>query len=114
MFRIVAIAAALAGLTAAPAASAAPIRKCGNLHPGATHFSWEPLDGAGTFNVTTRVIRCRAAVRVVLNAYDTYAHPDRRWRWRGWRCRVKQTGIETSDTRCTNSGGRVVRWQAGA
>lgn len=116
MLRSIVIAALATCLIVPSAASAAPIRECGNFDPGKGRWTYGQVQGAGLFNLTTRRVWCTVARRVALRAYNTYER-DRRWRWRGWQCRVLSSGYESSDTRCKKRrDGRwhVVRWQSGA
>lgn len=96
---------AVALLSAPAGASAAPIKECGNYD--GLRWTYGQIQGAGTFNVTARVVGCREARTVALKA-----SPERRFR--GWSCRYVDQGYEYADVRCTKSGGRVVRWQSGA
>ncbi len=92
------VAAVVGLLLAQHTASAAPIRECGSYR-----------DGAGIVSVTSRGVSCRTARRVA-----RYSGPDRyvrRWSWRGYSCRLLASEYRYSDSRCTKSGGRVVRWQ---
>jgi hypothetical protein len=102
----------VSALVAPGAASAAPIRECGNA--GTVY------DGnVRIVNVTSRVVRCRFARRFA-RAQMLHAGPacreDRWCRFRGWRCR-HIAYRETSDIRCTTVTGHerrvrpVVRWQ---
>jgi hypothetical protein len=87
------------------AAATAPIRECGDVN-------------RSIYNVTSRVVSCRTARRLVRRLVilpgcteDRYCH------YRGWRCtqygyRIPR-GYET-DSRCTKPGGRVVRYQYGS
>lgn len=77
--------------------SAAPIRECGDL------FSYN------SGNITAKVVTCTQARRLVKRVMQSTAR-----HFGGMTCRRKVTGYEGSDIRCTGSGGRVVRWQAGA
>jgi hypothetical protein len=104
------LAATVGVLAGAPASSsAAPIRECGDYAPGG---------GAGVYNITTRVTRCRVARRMARNFY--YGHwtnvprDSRPFRRGEYTCRNQQIGYELADLRCTASRGRVVRWQHGA
>ncbi len=107
------IAALALAIPATSASAAAPIRECGNYgwpegYKGSKPiWTFGPLDGAGIFNVTTRRVRC-AAARDFVEDWNGQS------RFRGFRCRTRTTGIEESDTRCTASRGRVVRWQSAA
>lgn len=96
-------------------ASAHSIRECGShgdTGNGRIGWTYGRILGAGTFNVTSRVVSCRTARRVARRSYpDRYV---RRWSWRGWRCRILASAHEYSDQRCTKRGGRVVRWQSGS
>lgn len=114
MKRLIAPIVVLAGVLPATAA-AAPVRECGNYgyHDGRQQWTYEPLTGAGTYNVTSRVVGCRTARRLALHA-SSRAGNDRTWRYRRWRCRYVSRAYEYADVRCTRAGGRVVRWQFGA
>lgn len=83
----------------APAATAAPIRECGNMPD---HF-------AG--NITTRVVGCAEARRVVKAWNATVAQQGGSGNVRGLYCRYRDIAYEAGDIRCTGSRGRVVRWQ---
>jgi hypothetical protein len=115
--------AAMVGLLPVNAYGAAPIRECGNY--GWTEdgqgpkFTFEEIDGAGTWNITTRVASCRTARRV----HRRWSRDDGRYcnAPRFTRCRILRfdcrriaSGYEWADWRCTRAGGRVVRWQTGA
>lgn len=111
--------AAAVGLLATPGVDAHPVKECGAY--GFSKDADEPafipdsrLDGAGTFNITARGLKCGTAHWIV-----------RRWSDRcrrsvcyvgTFRCRTKQTGYELSDTRCTTRRSRhyIVRWQSGS
>lgn len=119
-FRLLALGAVTLLLSApSPASAQAPIHECGNygthanspVSPDGTieaRWHYEEPDGAGIWNVTSRVVPCREARRVVL------AFPGRRGRVRGLNCRYLRNEHEYVDVRCTGNRGRVVRWQAGA
>jgi hypothetical protein len=95
-------------------ALAAPIRECGNhgYANGRIRWTYGPLDAGGIFNVTSRVVDCPTARRVVLGASrKTHGH---RFTYRLWSCRVLSQGTDHADLRCTRAAGRVVRWQVGA
>jgi hypothetical protein len=100
-------AASLVAVTTAPA-DAAPIRECGDA---GTFFN----GAVSIYNVTSRVVPCPRARRFA-RRYYRYGGPacreDRYCTYRGWRCRNVAYREET-DSRCTNSGGRVVRFQVG-
>lgn len=103
----------LIAVLAAPVASssASAIRECGNYGFTADGrgpmWTYRAVEGAGTYNVTSRVVHCRTARRVALHAYPHHAY-------RGWSCRYVSRAEEYADIRCTKPGGRVVRFQAGA
>ncbi len=107
------IAALVLAIPATSASAAAPIRECGNYgwpegYEGSEPiWTYEQLDGAGIFNVTTRRVACRKARRFVLRyrGTDTY--------FPTWNCR-EINRYEFSDVRCTARRGRVIRWQTGA
>lgn len=87
---------------ASRAQPAAPIRECGDL----------PHRYA--YNITTRVVRCREARRVVRRWNNTAARRRSGDGYvRGLYCNYRSTGYEQGDIRCTGSGGRVVHWQTG-
>jgi hypothetical protein len=91
--------------------SAASIRECGNFD--GSHWTNSQIQGAGIYNVTSRVVGCGTARKVARRAYNTY-RSGRVWRYNGWTCRIVSQATEFSDTRCTRGGGRVVRWQSGS
>lgn len=94
------LAAVLCALCAsAPAALASPVRECGAM----------PNDFAG--NITTRVVGCTEARRVVKAWNATVAQDGGSGSVRGLYCRYRDTAYEAGDIRCTGSRGRVVRWQ---
>jgi hypothetical protein len=100
---------ALAVVTAVTLAGApapgygAPIRECGDL----------PHRHA--FNITTRVVRCLEARRVVRRWNNTVAQTRGGDGYvRGLYCNYRSVGYEQGDIRCTGSRGRVVRWQTGS
>jgi len=89
-------------------AEAAPIRECGDagsFFGGAVRI----------YNVTSRVLLCPRARRFA-RRYFRHGGPacreDRYCTYRGWRCRNVASREET-DSRCTNTGGRVQRFQLG-
>jgi hypothetical protein len=102
----VALVAAVVLLPVSAEGEAAPIRECGNagsLHDGQVHV----------YNVTSRVVSCSFARRFARRQmlYGGPACREDRWcTYRRWRCRHVAYRVE-GDIRCTNSGGRVVRWQ---
>jgi hypothetical protein len=102
--------AAILALTADPA-YASGIRECGNYGyreaTGTSGWGMSPIDGAGTYNLTTRRVTCPTARRFVLRYRGTDSH------YPTWRCR-EVNDYEFSDVRCSASGGRVIHWQAGA
>jgi hypothetical protein len=102
-------------LFAPSAASAAPIRECGNYgwKDGGMRWTYGQIEGAGIFNVTSRRVWCSVARQVARRAYNTYAG-GQTWRWKGWRCRILRSAHEFSDTRCTKRRTHIVRWQAAA
>ena len=95
--------------TSGAADAAAPIRECGDYAPGG---------GAGVFNITTRVTKCRTARRMARRLYHGHwrnIKPEGQPFPRGeYTCRWRSIGIEAADVRCTASRGRVVRFQTGA
>lgn len=99
MKKTIATAALTLALALPASASAAPYRECGDI----------ANDGAYLVNVTTRVVSCSTARRALrLMWYGKSSG------LRGYHCRNRQIGIESSDVRCTASGGRVIRYQTGA
>lgn len=84
-------------LIGTPAASAAPVRECGQIPSSAA------------YNITSRVVSCLEARRVVRSWSQNSARP----LIRGLRCRYRNTGYESGDIRCSGSRGRVVHWQTG-
>jgi hypothetical protein len=103
--------AAVVAFAAGPAYASA-IRECGNH--GWTDdgygpaWTYGPISGASpAYNLTTRRVSCRAARRFALRYRGTDTYFPR------WRCR-EVNDYEWSDVRCTASGGRVIRWQAGS
>lgn len=119
--------AAIALVLAVPmtASSATPIRECGNYGWPRGHrgdrpiFTFRPIEGAGTYNITTRVSPCRTAYRIIRRVqgrtYRRYCNRDAtRCRVLRFTCREVRGGHEFSDMRCTGEGNRVVRWQSGA
>ena len=101
----------------APGASAA-IRECGAFD-GARFVPDDELQGAGVYNITTRVATCRRARKIVRRYWTSHS----KWCGRnsstcaigwGYTCRDTRLGVENYDTRCTASRGRVVRFQHGS
>jgi hypothetical protein len=74
-------------------------------------WTYEPISGAGTFNVTSRAVGCATARRVVRRTKYVRSGPRGP---AGWRCGYVREAYEFVDIRCTATGGRVVRWQSGA
>ena len=112
MKRIILMAVVLGALLmCASVAPAASVRKCGNFD--GTRWTNSQVQGAGIFNVTSRVAGCGTARKVARRAYNTYSS-GRTWRYHGWSCRILSQASESTDTRCTASGRRAVRWQSGA
>lgn len=99
-------------------ASSRPIRECGNYgwvsSRGRTGWTYGTIDGAGIFNVTSRVVNCRTARRVTLGSIRTAGPDPGPWHWRAWRCRTLVERHEYADIRCTAHHGRVVRYQTAA
>jgi hypothetical protein len=97
---LVAGAALTVALTAALAttAAAAPIRECGNM---AHRFA---------NNITSRVVSCPEACRVLRRWNNTVAQRGGDGGVRGLYCNYRNTGYEAGDIRCT-AGRRVVCWQ---
>lgn len=95
-----------------PEGASGTIHKCGNLFysDGETAWSYEPVDGAGIFDVTTSRVPCRSARKLVAKAPT-----DRlRWRYGAFTCRTADQAHEYIAVRCAATGRRVVRWEAGA
>jgi len=112
MKKLIMTAAATAALFGAvgTSAQAAPINECGNWGwRGGSGPSWgmTPIEGAGIYNVTTRAVGCSTARRFVRRYRGTDSY------YPTWNC-VERNAYESSDIRCTASGGRVIRWQSGA
>jgi hypothetical protein len=106
-------AAALAAAMLASVADAAPIRECGNFPDANGRWTYDSIRGAGIYNVTTRRVRCARARDIVRHIRFGRRAPFRP-HYPGWFCRYVHRAYESVDIRCTASGGRVVRWQAGA
>ena len=66
-----------------------------------------PIDGAGSYNLSTRNVSCRTARRFEGRYRGPGSYYPR------WRCR-EINDYEFSDVRCVASRGRVIHWQAGA
>jgi hypothetical protein len=81
------------------ATAAAPIRECGDMRHRLA------------FNITSRVVPCREARRVVRSWNNSVAQRGGDGRVRGLHCNYRDIGYEAGDIRCTGSRGRVVRWQ---
>lgn len=100
--RAAALALGLCGalLVAAPTASGARIKECGD----------QPSQLA--YNITTRVVSCSEARRVTRSWNNGPArNGSGNGRVRGLDCRYRDTGQEAGDIRCTGAAGKVVRWQ---
>jgi hypothetical protein len=116
----IAVAAATLAVVAEPSATfAAPIRDCGNY--GFTFdgrgpvWTFTPIDGAGTNNLTTRNVSCRGARRFYRRWNRRRSAAPRVTYLGAFRCvDLKYGAWEYADIRCMASRGRVVRWQAGA
>lgn len=106
---LLAVASSAVALLLPSAASAAPVKRCGNYAPGG---------GAGVYNITTRVTSCRQARLMARNFYrgrwSNVPSDSRVFRRSAYRCRNRNVGIESAVLRCTARGGRVVRWEHGA
>ena len=102
--RLAAVTTLALALAIPASAEAAPIRECGdyNMDTGRLTFGSVP-SGVWLGNVTVRGTTCRTALRMVRSSGDLP----------GWRCRNRQTAVETTDVRCTR-GSRVIRYQTGA
>jgi hypothetical protein len=97
-----AVAGTIAMASGAPAASASPVRSCGNIPETSRHLT--------IWNVTTRGLRCPKARRAALKMFYC---PGRHCRAVGYRfiCRNLGRG-EAVDMRCV-AGRVVVRFQTG-
>jgi len=96
----------------------------GRRHRGPLHK--QEIDGAGIFDITAEVSSCKTARRIIRISTRENNNPCVRYRDGlpsgarnpcrviGFTCRSRQTGDESSATRCTRKGGRVVRWTSGA
>ena len=69
------------------------------------------MPSAHAFNITTRVVGCTRAKRVIRSWNRGAARRGGNGYARGLYCRYRDTGYEAGDIRCTGTGGRVVRWQ---
>jgi hypothetical protein len=100
---------ALSTAAASPALAASHV-DCGNWADhgdGRMRWGMIPIQGAGSYNLTTHAVGC-ATARSFVRRYrgtDTY-YPT-------WVC-PEVNEYESPDTRCTASGGRVIRWQSGS
>lgn len=116
---VAAVAAALFLISAAPAATGAAspgkavARDCGNYGYIAdeerTGWTSGQVDGAGIFNVTARKTPCAAARRVAL-----HASPERKPRYRGWKCHYLKRSYENVKVRCEQTSTQTVTWESGA
>jgi hypothetical protein len=104
-------------LSGAATAWAAPIKECGNQEAGG-EWTYDEISGAGVYNLTSRVISCRAARRVVSTLHHAWDGPSipRHVTVFGYRytCRLLSQAVELFDIRCTARRGRVARWQEGS
>lgn len=100
---------ALLAITATPA-SAGAVRECGSWGDhGDSQLRWgmSPVRGFGIYNVTTRNVGCSTARRFARRYKGTDSY------YPTWKCR-ETNEYESSEVRCTRSGGRVIRWQTGS
>ncbi len=103
---------------AAASGASAAIRECGAFD-GVRFVPDDEMEGAGVYNITTRVATCRRARKIVRRYWNDFSSwCDRsssvcKIGW-GFTCRRTRLGEEYSDARCTASRGRVVRFQYGA
>ena len=63
------------------------------------------------YNLTSRVVRCGKARRVVRRWNNVVARHGGDGRALGLYCNYRTLGYEAGDIRCTGSRGRVVHWQ---
>ena len=87
---------------------ASAIKECGNKPAGGA-WTYDQVQGAGLFNLTTRNVSCdeaRSLVDQIDFSGDTPSYP-------GWTCEFVTQKYEFADIRCT-SGIKVVRFQTGA
>jgi len=89
--------------SSAEASAAAPIRECGNYDY--LRWTYGPIQGAGIYNLTTRNVSCGYARWLASSANGL---------GRVFHCRTRRLGSELYDTRCTKSGGKVIRFQNGS
>jgi hypothetical protein len=86
------------------AGAAAPVRECGRI-------------GSSIYNITSRVVPCARARRLVRQfVADPACTEDRYCRHAGWSCTqlgYRVPGGYEIDSRCTRPEGRVVRYQFG-
>lgn len=110
-----AVAASAVMLGATPSApagvsAAAAVNECGNWGDhgdGQLRWGMSSVRGFGIYNLTTRRVGCSTARRFARRYKGTdSSYPT-------WRCR-ETSEYESSDVRCTRSGGRVIRWQSGS
>lgn len=97
----------VACLALAGTAQGATTKRCGSL--GTDGKAYDPaVGGAGNFDITAKVATCRTA-RAVVRGYD-YGEGER---VRGYTCRYT-SGTNGTKVRCTNRGGRLIRWRSAA
>ena len=112
-FREIVVGVAMLGglLHAVPADAATSVTECGSYgyieSAGRVGWTLGDISGAGIYNVTTRKVACGTARRFVRRYRGTDSYYPK------WRCR-EVNDYESSDIRCTASGGRVIHWQTGA
>ena len=90
----------VAGLAFAGTAEGATTKRCGSLGADGKPY----VDGAGNVDITARVTTCKTA-RSVVRAWKG------RDRVRGYRCTYDIASSGTK-VRCTNRGGRLIRWRS--
>ncbi len=134
----VVLAALVFAVLLAPAGASTATKDCGNYgtvegqEPDADgtiepRFTMRQIDGAGIFDITATVSSCKLARRLVrIASLRQHNNPcliyrdgsavgaKSSCRVIGFLCRNRSTGTEGQATRCTRSGGRVVRWKSGA
>jgi hypothetical protein len=121
MSRIVLVV-ALTSMVVPGAASAAPVRDCGNYGSPEGHtgerpiFTDEQIVGAGVYDIRTKVARCRPTARRMVRRFwnGRWGDCDPGCRRGSFSCRNRQIGDEVWIMRCTASRGRVVRFEYGA
>jgi hypothetical protein len=115
MVGLLASAALIVGI---PANADASVRDCGTWgSDDSGDIGWYDngeVTGFSIGPVIAKNVGCSTARRVARRSFNTNLNGKRRWRYGRWTCRYRQTGYESSTTRCSRGGGRVVRWASGA